>query len=208
MFLIGCVSSYLPVAINNVEVSDEYALLQTENAHLTVTVDAWTVEPQFLPNYYTTIYVRVLNRTQEYISVNEEDFLLLDENKTQYDLVLPEDVVTLLLNEPSNTTVIIPRDRDRDRDTDRDRDRDRTWDRDRDRFSNDNRYGRDGDPRGRNSTARYNLFKRNIVNKGFGFGEIYPGAAKEGVLYFDKLESSNQEFTLVYKGHEIVFRRR
>ena len=59
----------------------------------------------------------------------------------------------------------------------------------------------------RENLTRINTIRRNIMTRAFAFGDIYPGAIKEGMIFFPKLESKNQEFTLIYKSNEIVFRK-
>lgn len=59
----------------------------------------------------------------------------------------------------------------------------------------------------RENALRINEIRRNISMRSFIFGDIHPGAFKEGIIYFHKLDSKSQEFKLVYKGTEIIFKK-
>jgi len=59
----------------------------------------------------------------------------------------------------------------------------------------------------RENLARLHEIRKNISGKSFVFGEVHPGAFKEGIIFFPKLDSKNQEFIFVYKGTEIKFKK-
>ena len=59
----------------------------------------------------------------------------------------------------------------------------------------------------RENQTRIANIRRNIMTRSFVFGDIHQNAFKEGVLFFPKLESKNQEFIIIYKDNEIVFRK-
>ena len=59
----------------------------------------------------------------------------------------------------------------------------------------------------RENQARIATIRRNILTRAFVFGDIHQNAFKEGILFFPKINSKNQEFTIVYKNNEILFRK-
>jgi len=174
VLLIGCAPLvYMPVAGNNVERVGEYAMLRLDESLLIAAVDLWIIEPRFLPDYFTTIHIRVQNRTNHSMTINPSDFAIIDEYITQTDVIAPEVVLEMMLADPS----LIPE-----------------------------RYIIAADTQ-REHAQRMNAIRRNILTRGFSFGEIHPGAFKEGILFFPRLPTRNMEFTLVYKGNEIGFKR-
>jgi len=189
MSLLGCAVIYLPTHQDNIEIQGDTAVLTLESEIVTIAYDTWTVEPQFLANYYTTISVFIQNITKKSIDIKFEDFVLLNENKVQYDQVLPIEVIDMILINPTTTSTIMHQNHNNQN------------------LNINRNERRKGDSRIRNAIQRYDEHRYNILRKSFTFGALHSGARKEGVLYFPKLDSNNQEFTLVYKGNEIVFRK-
>jgi len=172
--LVGCMPrNYMPVVENNIERSGEYAVLRMDSSMLAASMSFWTIEPRFLPDYYTTVRVRIQNRTAESMAITPADFAIIDQDNRQLDIIPTEIVLEMMLLDPS----LIP-----------------------DRFIIAAETQRENE-------QRRNIIRRNILANGFSFGAIHPGAFKEGVLFFPRLDSRQQEFTLVYKGNEIRFRR-
>ncbi|HEY7535590.1 MAG TPA: hypothetical protein VH878_06550 [Thermodesulfobacteriota bacterium] len=65
---------------------------------VTVTVQgsAWYGTPRDLDNYVTSIYVVIENNTNSILTFDYPDFVLFDENRTQYNALTPETVVKVL----------------------------------------------------------------------------------------------------------------
>jgi len=164
---------YMPVAENGVELTNDFAILRLDDSMLIVAVDLWIIEPRFLPDYFTTIHVRVQNRTQQSMSVLPSDFAIIDENFTQTDILSPDIVLEMMLADQS----LIPE-----------------------------RWIIAAETQ-REHAKRLTAIRNNIMTRGFSFGEIHPGAFKEGTLFFPRLDRRNQEFTFVYKSNEIKFKR-
>ena len=173
MLLVGCISTYRPVPKGNIEISDDFAILRTENELLAVRVDFWSGEPQYLTEYFDIMFIRIQNRTRESYRIEPTDFALIDENLVQYDLVPHEIVLEIALAHPS----LVPE-----------------W------FATTSETQRE-------NLNRVGSIRRNIMTRAFSFGEIHQGVFKEGMLFFPKLDSKNQEFTFLYKNHEIDFRK-
>ena len=169
----SCVSKYTPVASPTVEVSGDFAIINLPNSIIAVSEFTWGYEPQYLPNYYTTMFVRIQNKSNQVLSVATADFALIDENSIQHDAYTNEVVLDMMLNDPS----LIP-----------------------DRFAIAVETQRE-------NSARINEIRRNILVRGFTFGDVHPGAIKEGVLFFQRLDSRNKEFKFIYKDNEVEFKR-
>ena len=170
---IGCVSRYMPVSQGSIEVSDDFAILRTDSEILAMRVDIWSVEPQYLTEYFFMMFVRLQNRTRETILINPTDFALIDQTLLQHDLVPSDIVLEIALSHPS----LVPE-----------------W------FAISSETQRE-------NLNRINTIRRNIMTKAFIFGELHPGAIKEGILFFPNLDSRNEEFTIIHKNNEILFRK-
>lgn len=99
VFLSGCTTLYLPVASENITVSESYGIIKTAEFTLAVANKLWVKEPQELTDYFMTFYITVRNKTAEKIPISPEDLSLLDEYGNQYDIVLPGQVMNLLMPE-------------------------------------------------------------------------------------------------------------
>ena len=173
LLFLGCMSGYVPVKQGNVEISGDFAIIRSDATMLAVKIDLWTGEPQFLPDYFTTINVRVQNRTRENIRIEPSHFAVLDEHGLQSDTVSLEMVLDVVLSHHS----LIP-----------------------DRFAIAVETQRE-------NQNRINNIRRNIMSRSFAFGELLPGATKEGVLFFPKIDNKNQEFVFIYNTNEILFKK-
>jgi hypothetical protein len=60
----------------------------------------------------------------------------------------------------------------------------------------------------RENTARLAEIRRNVLTRGFSYGDIHPGAIKEGTLYFTRLAPKNNEFEFVFQNQHIKFRKK
>lgn len=173
LIISSCSQKYLPVQENNIEISGDYAVLRTNFKMIAVKETFWTIEPQYLSNYYTTFNVKIQNRSKEMLSIKHSDFALIDEKNMQFDTLPTEQILDMMLQDSS----LIP-----------------------DRFAISVETQRE-------NAARISEIRRNILSKSFNFGEIHPGAYKEGILFFPKLDNKNQEFRFIYKSHEIKFKK-
>ena len=173
LFLTSCVSKYLPVQKENIEISGDFAILNHQNYLFATSENAWGHEPQYLPNYFTTMFVRIQNKSNQIFTLFPADFVIIDENSFQHDVYTNDVVLEMMLNDSS----LIP-----------------------DRFAIAVETQRE-------NTARINEIRRNILVRGFTFGDIHPGAIKEGVLFFQRLDNKNKEFKLIFKTNEVVFKK-
>ena len=95
--LFSCSIRYIPVKTVGVRIDNDFAIVKTKEFILTISNKYWIKDPQNLTDYFTTFYVSVRNRTNKNLSVQPSDFVLLDEYGNQYDAVLPEQVLDLML---------------------------------------------------------------------------------------------------------------
>ena len=49
--------------------------------------------------------------------------------------------------------------------------------------------------------------RANLMQEAFTYGEIHPGARKNGFIFFRRLPAGNRETTIIFRGEEIVFTR-
>lgn len=99
LFSIGCTTVYYPVSSQQVEVTDNFAVIKNDSLLLIVSYDFWVKEPQELTDYFISFNVTIKNRTREKMLVKPSDLSLLDELGNQYDAVLPEEILNLLIPE-------------------------------------------------------------------------------------------------------------
>jgi len=173
LFLSSCLARYRPAPEQNIEISGDFALLKLDSETLAVAEALWGIEPAYLNNSLTTMYIKVQNKSSESITVDPIHFIIVDAEKYQYDLYPTELVLEMMLTDPS----LIP-----------------------DRFAIAPETQRE-------NISRRNSIRNNIISESFSFGDIYPGAIKEGYLFFKKIESRHKEFTFIYKNHEIIFKK-
>jgi len=171
--IVGCVSRFMPVVQGNVEVSGEFAILVADSTMVAARIDLWNGEPQYLTEDFSLIYVRMQNRSRESMRIYPTDFVMIDENSIQFDIVPNDIVIEIALSHPS----LVP-----------------------------DRYYIFPDTQ-RENIARINTIRRNIMTRAFAFGDIHPGAIKEGILFFPKLDNKNQKFVLLYKNNEFLFKK-
>jgi hypothetical protein len=170
---LSCVQKYVPVTQPNIQISGDHAIMTINTSTIAVRESSWTIEPRYLPDYYTTMAIRIQNNSRSAITISASDFAIIDEHNLQHDLVPIETVMEMMLDHPS----LIP-----------------------ERFVIAAETSRE-------NLARINEIRRNLHTRGFTLGAIHPGAIKEGVIFFPKLDNKNTEFTFVYKANEIQFKK-
>jgi len=99
VILAACSTLYIPVASEHITVSDNYGIIKTDEFTMVVANKFWVKTPQELTDYFMTFYITVRNKTSAKISISPEDLSLLDETGNQYDIVLTEEVMNLLMPE-------------------------------------------------------------------------------------------------------------
>ena len=105
--LFSCSVRYVPLETAGVRVENGFAIVKTADYVLTLSNRYWTKEPQNLTDYYTTFYVSIRNKTGKEMTVKPSDFVLLDENGNQFDAVLPEQVLELMIPKEINFNSLI-----------------------------------------------------------------------------------------------------
>ena len=99
MSAFGCAVVYYPVASAQVEVTDGFGVIRNDSLLLAVAHKFWVKEPQELTDYFISFKITIKNRTELKMDVQPEDISLLDEAGNQYDAVLQEEILNLLIPE-------------------------------------------------------------------------------------------------------------
>ena len=202
LLLVSCIHLYMPVPQAKITVDKDTAFMATDSTNVAIRYDQWSVDPQFLFNYFTTIYINVYNHSPHKITIQPHDFVLLDENNIQYDLFLYDEVISYLFEDAENYLLA-------------------------GRGNHNSRFEQPNSPHPPNRrsenphlipslpqsryntpAARLTTYKRNIQRNSFNFGEIVPGGAREGIIFFIKLDSVNNEFSIVHNDERIYFTRK
>ena len=101
LLLVSCVAKYQPVRSKDISVSEDYAMLKTEEYTLAVAYKYWIKEPQNLTDHLTALHIVCRNKTTDEVNISPNDFHLLDSDGNQTDIILPDKIASLLIpNEP------------------------------------------------------------------------------------------------------------
>lgn len=174
----ACSSGYLPQANKSVSVNNGYAVLDKEGVVLTLNYQQWVNEPQKLPQYYTSFYLTIRNRTEETITIKPESITLLDEDNNQYDLVSPAAISEILL---SNEFFF------------------NNWTQGSETLSSE---------RHEEIINSRMLGRANIMQEAFHFGDILSGAQRKGYIFFNRLPSKNRRITISFADENIIFTKK
>ena len=98
IFLAGCASRRLVPLPDGGLINPELrsAMKTEEGVTVSVQASAWHGTPSDLDSYVTSLYVVIENDTNETLTFGYDDFVLFDENRTQYNALTPETVVKVL----------------------------------------------------------------------------------------------------------------
>ena len=58
--------------------------------NVTVTANAWSGTPENLSGYINPLYIEITNNTQSPLSIVYNDFVIIDEYRNQYNVLVPE----------------------------------------------------------------------------------------------------------------------
>ncbi|MCD4820266.1 MAG: hypothetical protein K8S23_16410 [Candidatus Cloacimonetes bacterium] len=93
----GCSIKYIPLKTEKISVSNDYAILKTENYNIVVQYRYWSKEPEELSEYFTTFFATITNKTNDKINIELKDITLLDDNGNQLDPINLDIVENMLL---------------------------------------------------------------------------------------------------------------
>jgi hypothetical protein len=95
---LGCASRTLvPVFDSGVTYPGLLRISKTvENVTVTVNTSSWQGSPDYLERYITPIYVEIQNNGPSSLSLGYDDFILIDQNRTQYNALTPQTVADIL----------------------------------------------------------------------------------------------------------------
>jgi len=96
--LAGCASRrFVPLPDGGlIDPEFQSATKSKQGVTVRVQASAWRGKPSDLEDYITPLYVMIKNDTASSLTLSYDDFLLLDENRTQYNPLPPETVVQVL----------------------------------------------------------------------------------------------------------------
>ncbi len=94
----GCASRRLvPLPDGGLINPELRSAMKTDNGvTVSVQASAWNGTPSDLDSYVTSIYVVIENNTNTTLTFGYPDFVLFDENRTQYNALTPETVANIL----------------------------------------------------------------------------------------------------------------
>ncbi|MGH7799908.1 MAG: hypothetical protein ACREOW_04660 [Thermodesulfobacteriota bacterium] len=98
VFLAGCASRRLVPLPDGGMINPELrSAMKTDNGvTVRVQASAWYWTPSDLDSYVTSLYVVIENDTSSTLTFDYPDFVLFDENRTQYNALTPETVANIL----------------------------------------------------------------------------------------------------------------
>jgi len=80
-----------------------------DKVNLSVVANAWHGAPKNLKNHITPFYIDIDNRTKNNILISENDFVLFDEYRNQYNPLTPKRVANILISTNRKRFYIYPR---------------------------------------------------------------------------------------------------
>ncbi len=95
----GCATRYYPEPSEHVKVSDDFAVMQIGGISIAIQSKLWAREPHKVNDYFTTYYIIVINSSNERITISPDDLKLLDEERSQYDVLSYIKVAEVLLRD-------------------------------------------------------------------------------------------------------------
>lgn len=195
ILLAGCAMRITPKPSENVYIEKDYAVLDLPDVRIKVRAQHWGYEPQSLSNYFTPFYIEFLNKCDNAITLSRDSFVLIDDNREQYIPVDTEDVSKMFFgydfkeNRYILPNYVIVADSSQLFDMD---DKIR-----RELFYMDEKMKREFEEK----IEGY----RNIKQKSFQFGKLYPNAIQKGFLFFPEISDDAKALELKYKKHTIYF---
>lgn len=97
--IMSCSTLYIPIPSEDVDISEGFGIIKTNDFVLAASNKFWVKEPQELTDYFITFYISFRNISGDKITIDPAEISLLDEDGSQFDVVLPEEVINLLMPE-------------------------------------------------------------------------------------------------------------
>ncbi len=189
ILLSGCAIRITPQPSENVRVEKRYAVLDLSDVRIKVRPQNWGYEPQRLSNYFTPFYIEFQNKQDHPVILSKDSFILIDDDMEQYKPVDAEEVSRIVYGYSfeenwyispgyiSPGYIIVA---------------DSTQ-----LYSMDEKMRREFEEK----LEGY----RNIKQKSFQFGKVYPNAKQKGFIFFPEISNEARSLELKYKNYTIYF---
>ena len=109
--LSGC--AYYGTRVNRSDIKIEPERIATpkldDNVNFSIAANAWHGEPKYLKSLITPFYIEIQNKTENNIIISENDFVLFDELKNQYNPLTPNRVANILVSANRKRYYVYPR---------------------------------------------------------------------------------------------------
>lgn len=101
--LLACGPKVVPVAVKGAVINKKKGAISIEKENITVTAEATLLyrTPYNLENYFTPFGVVIRNETGGEITIDYDDFILLDEKGNQYRAYSPDDMTKIIKSDPA-----------------------------------------------------------------------------------------------------------
>jgi hypothetical protein len=185
VLLSSCSVKYLPIQADDVKITDDFAIVKSNEITFAVENKFWIKEPQNLTDYFTTFYVSIKNNTSQKLEINQHDIVLLDEYGNQYDVVSLDYIENLLLPKQIEFLYI---------DTIEQTDTETT-----DKLQLLEQQ--------KDMLEKWREAKKNLITYSLHFGSLHPGAQKSGFIFFPRLSSQNSKCKILFQDKTIEFIR-
>ena len=88
-FIMGC-ASYSSRTYSLITPEMRSSAPDSERVKISISSNAWNGNPQNLPNYLTAFYIEIENNSDEPITIQYDDIVLIDQFRNQYNALLPD----------------------------------------------------------------------------------------------------------------------
>ncbi len=202
--LSGC--AYYGTRVNKSVIKIEPERIATpkldDNVNFSIAANAWHGEPKYLKGLITPFYIQIENKTKHNIIISENDFVLFDEFRNQYNPLTPKRVANILVSANRKRYYVYPR-ISIGIGTSFHHDRFHYYGHHRYPFYRPYYYF-DDYPYYDYRRSYYEPDLEGVYSRALTQGAIRPGATLSGYVYFKKVPSDTKELTLEigYKNEE------
>ncbi|MGI9535040.1 MAG: hypothetical protein ACR2NW_08805 [Thermodesulfobacteriota bacterium] len=88
--LTGCASLYGNSTYSIITPEVQTSAPGQNKVNITIRTNVWKGTPNDLSGYLTPLFIEITNNTDKPISISYNDFVLIDDNRNQYNAVIPE----------------------------------------------------------------------------------------------------------------------
>ncbi|NIV41661.1 MAG: hypothetical protein GWN50_04715 [Candidatus Dadabacteria bacterium] len=165
-----------------------------DNVNLTVEANTWRGKPKSLKKHITPFYLEIHNGTDKNIIISDSDFVLLDEQRNQYNSISPNTAANIVESANRRRFYVYPR-VSIGIGTSFHHDRFHYYGHHHYPFYRPYHYF-DDYPYQRYRRSYYEPDLEDIYSRALTFGTLRPGSTLSGYIYFKKIPASTKELTL------------